>query len=183
MTRHKRSWTASEVATALAMVQACGGSVEAASRECGVPVRTLYRWIADQPARIGETEKRRTARARMVEAALPGARALLADKLERVANRCFDAITPAKVRASKDIRALATSGAIAIDKMRLLREQPSQPSQAEQKMADAVAQAAQAIVDLAAQAGRMITLEEAANQVRAVQLKHSQLTLTVVESG
>jgi len=49
------------VATALAMVQACGGSVEAASREYGVPVRTLYRWIADQPARIGETEKRRTA--------------------------------------------------------------------------------------------------------------------------
>src|SRR5262245_38877605 len=103
----------------------------------------------------------------MVEAALPGARALLADKLERVANRCFDAITPAKVRASKDIRALATSGAIAIDKMRLLREEPPPPTQAEQKMADAVAQAAQAIVDLAAQAGRTITLEEAARQVRA----------------
>src|SRR5262245_64475945 len=51
MTRHKRSWTAAEVATALAMVQACGGIVEAASRECGVPARTLYRWIADQPAR------------------------------------------------------------------------------------------------------------------------------------
>ena len=83
MVRQKRSWSAEEVATALAMVQACGGSVEAASRECGVPVRTLYRWIADQPARIGETEKRRTARARMVEAALPGARAPLADKLER----------------------------------------------------------------------------------------------------
>jgi len=164
------------------MVQACGGSVEAASRECGVPARTLYRWLADPRDRIGETERGQTARARMVEAALSNARAALADKLERVANRCFDAITPAKVRASNDIRALATSGAIAIDKMRLLREQPPAPSQAEQKMADAVAQAAQAIVDLAAQAGRTITLEEAAKQVRAVQLKHSQLTLTVLES-
>src|SRR5262249_49571214 len=160
MTRHKRSWTAEEVATALAMVQACGGSVEAASRECGAPARTLDRWVAAPRARTGDSERRETARARMVEAALPNARAALADKLERVANRCFDAITPAKVRASNDIRALATSGAIAIDKMRLLREQPPAPSQAEQKMADAVAQAAQAIVDLAAQAGRTITLEE-----------------------
>ena len=65
---------------------------------------------------------------------------------------------------------------------RLLREQAPPPTEAEQKMADAVARAAQAIVDLAAQAGRTITLEEAANQVRAVQLKHSQLTLTVVAS-
>jgi len=181
MIRQKRSWTASEVATALAMVQACGGSVEAASRECGVPVRTLYRWIADQPARTEETERRQTARARMVEAALPNARAALADKLERVANRCFDAITPAKVRASKDIRALATSGAIAIDKMRLLREQPSQPSQAEQKMADAVAQAAEAIVQMAAKAGRTISLDDARKQICAIQLKHSELTLVQTE--
>src|SRR5262245_36728962 len=81
MTRQKRSWTGEEVATALAMVQACGGSVEAASRECGVPGRTLYRWKAGPPARTGDIEKRQTARTRMVEAALPGARALLADKL------------------------------------------------------------------------------------------------------
>src|SRR5262249_57640464 len=135
-------WTAEEVATAIAMVQACGGSVEAASRECGVPARTLYRWVAGPPARTEDNGRRETARARMVEAALPNARAALADKLDPVANPCFDAITPAKVRASKDIRALATSGAIAIDKMRLLRERPPQPSQAEQKMADAVAQAA-----------------------------------------
>ena len=176
MTRHKRSWTAAEVATALAMVQACGGSVEAASRECGVPARTLYRWLADPRDRIGETERGQTARARMVEAALPNARAALADKLERVANRCFDAITPAKVRASKDIRALATSGAIAIDKMRLLREQPPQPTEAEQRMADAVAQAAEAIVQMAAQAGRTISLDDARKQICAIQLKHSELT-------
>jgi hypothetical protein len=87
------------------------------------------------------------------------------------------------VRASKDIRALATSGAIAIDKMRLLGEQPPQPSQAEQRLADAVARAAQAIVDLAAQAGRTITIEEATRRVHAVQLKHCELTLTVVEGG
>jgi len=117
----------------------------------------------------------------MVEAALPNARAALADKLERVANRCFDAITPAKVRASKDIRALATSGAIAIDKMRLLREQPSQPSQAEQKMADAVAQAAEAIVQMAAKAGRTISLDDARKQICAIQLKHSELTLVQTE--
>ena len=181
MTRQKRSWTAAEVAAALAMVQACSGSVEAASRECGVPARTLYRWIAAPPARTEETERRQTARARMVEAALPNARAALADKLERVANRCFDAITPAKVRASKDIRALDTSGAIAIDKMRLLREQPSQPSQAEQKMADAVAQAAEAIVQMAAKAGRTISLDDARKQICAIQLKHSELTLVQTE--
>src|SRR5262249_52489009 len=56
MIRQKRSWTAAEVATALAMVQACGGSVEAASRECGVPVRTLYRWVAAPRARTGDSE-------------------------------------------------------------------------------------------------------------------------------
>jgi len=33
----------------------------------------------------------------MVEAALPNARAALADQLERVANRCLDAITHSKV--------------------------------------------------------------------------------------
>src|SRR5262249_31588651 len=181
MIRQKRSWTASEVATALAMVQACGGSVEAASRECGVPVRTLYRWIADQPARTGETERRQTARARMVEAALPDARTALANKLERVANRCFDAITPAKVRASKDIRALATSGAIAIDKMRLLREQPPPSTQAEQNMADSVARAAELIVEMAAQAGRTITLEEATKTIHQIQIRQSQLTVTTIK--
>ena len=177
----KKSWAPGEVAAALAMVQACGGSVEAASRECGVPARTLYRWIAAPPARTEETERRQTARARMVKAALPGARALLADKLERVANRCFDAITPAKVRASNDIRALATTGAIAIDKMRLLREQPPQPNQAEQKMADAVTRAAEAIVEMAAQAGRTITLEEATKKIHQIQIRQSQLTVTTIE--
>src|SRR5262249_11856663 len=112
----------------------------------------------------------------MVEAALPNARAALADKLERVANRCFDAITPAKVRASKDIRALATSGAIAIDKMRLLREQPPQPTEAEQRMADAVAQAAEAIVQMAAQAGRTMSLYAASKQINSLKRNLSWLT-------
>jgi len=67
--------------------------------------------------------------------------------------------------------------------MRLLREQAPPPTEAQQRMADAVAQAAHAVVDLAAQAGRTVSLEEAANKVRAIQLKHTQLTLTVLESS
>src|SRR5215469_1866750 len=58
--RQRRCWAPGEVAAALAMVQACGGSVEAASRECGVPARTLYRWKAAPPARTGGTERRKT---------------------------------------------------------------------------------------------------------------------------
>jgi hypothetical protein len=38
-------------------------------------------------------------------------------------------------------------------------------------------------VDLAAQGGRVISIEEASRQVRAVQIKQSELTLTVIEAS
>jgi len=168
MMRQKESWTAEEVATAPAMVRACGGSVEAASRECGVPARTLYRWVGRMQAGTGDIVKPQTARARMVEEALPRARAALADKLEVVANRCFDAITPAKLRVSKDIRALATSGATAIDKMRLLREQPPPATEVQVTAAEAMKKCAAAIVQTAAQAGRTLTVDEAIATMREI---------------
>jgi hypothetical protein len=76
------------------------------------------------------------------------AKLALGDGCERLARRSLLATElPDKIEEAK-LRDLAWTAAIMIDKMRLLREQPPPPTPAEQNMADAVARAAQAIVDL-----------------------------------
>ena len=176
-------------AEALAVVAACGGKVAEEARRVGVPRRTLQRWKDEADNRDLQAAARQgVANAKAAKVAKRIAEAevakfALSDSCERLARRSLMATKlPDKIEEAK-LGGLAWTAAIMVDKMRLLREQPAPPTEVQQRMADAVAQAAQAIVDLAAQAGRTITLEEAANQVRAVQLRHSQLTLTDVESS
>jgi len=174
-------------AEALAVVAACGGKVAEAARRVGVPRRTLQRWKDEADNRdlqaaarqgVANAKAARVAK-RIAEAEV--AKLALSDGCERLARRSLLATElPDKIEEAR-LRDLAWTAAIMIDKMRLLREQPPPPTPAEQKMADAVAQAAEAIVQMAAQAGRTISLDDARKQICAIQLKHSELTLVQTE--
>ena len=74
-TRHQRSYTPSERADGLAAVAAAGGCVRRASRQIGVPARTLAGWRAAGPDLVGP------------DRVLP-----LADELDRLARRVAGAM-------------------------------------------------------------------------------------------
>lgn len=169
----QKKYSPEEVAAALAVVEACSGNVARASRQCGVPYRTLIRWAHEAPddSTLPMTPERRRER---IARAIPKAKRDLADKLERVAHGCVDAMTPKKMK-SANLRELATSGAIAIDKMRLLRDEGPPPSEAELSAAESLKQCAAALVKLAEQAGQQITLEQAEQSIRETQLASARV--------
>src|SRR5215470_2517454 len=137
-------------AEALAVVAACGGKVAEAARRVGVPRRTLQRWKDEADNRdlqaaarqgVANAKAAKVAK-RIAEAEV--AKLVLDDGCERLARRALLATEfPDKIEGAK-LRDLAWTAAVMIDKVRLLREQPAPPTEAEQKMADAVAQAAEA---------------------------------------
>src|SRR5262245_9384990 len=139
-------------AEALAIVAACGGKVAEAARRVGVPRRTLQRWKDEADNRdlqaaarqsVANAKAARVAK-RIAEAEV--AKLALGDRCGRLARRSLLATElPDKIEEAK-LRNLAWTAAIMIDKMRLLREQPPPPSEAGQRMAEAVTQAAHAIV-------------------------------------
>jgi hypothetical protein len=134
VTRKTRSYTPEEVAAALAVLAACDGNVSRAAAETGVPRITLLGWAKRQQearpvAAGGEgVEQYSTAKKRgpapavpVSAAAIEQARGTLADKLEALAHQLADAL-PAKIAAAP-LSQCAVSLGIAIEKMRLLREQ------------------------------------------------------------
>ena len=107
----KRSYSDEEKASALAALAANGGDVLLTSKQVGVPRKTLEDWskgrgVCSAVADIRQEKKQD-----------------LADRLEDLAHRLVDAI-PGKV-AQADLKQLGVCLGIAVDKMRLLREQPT----------------------------------------------------------
>ncbi len=108
MGRPQRSYSENEKAAALAALAANAGNVSHTARQIGIPAKTIENWSRGQVhadvARTGEEKK--------ID---------LADKLELVAHKLADAMDGKIADAS--LQQVATSFAITIDKMRLLREQ------------------------------------------------------------
>jgi hypothetical protein len=106
----KRTYSDEEKASALAGLAANGGNVLLTARQAGVPRTTLRKWadgvIHPSVAQMGH-EKRED----------------LAGRLEDLAHRIVDAI-PGRL-SDADLKQLGVCLGIAVDKMRLLREQPT----------------------------------------------------------
>ena len=106
----RRSYSDEERANALAALDANDGDVSRTARQLGVPRKTLEDWAKGHvhPA-VAEVRQEK--------------KGTLADAIEGVAWKLLDAL-PGKV-PDADLRQTATALGIAIDKMRLLREQPT----------------------------------------------------------
>jgi hypothetical protein len=107
----RRRYSDDERAAALAALAANGGNVPLTARQLDIPEQTLRNWTAGR---------------RHPEASQMGdeKRPPLADAFEALAGKLLDGITPAKITET-GVKDLTTSAAIAVDKMRLLREQPT----------------------------------------------------------
>ena len=107
----KRSYSDEQKASALAALAANGGNAKLTAAQIGVPRTTLLKWASGEGVHASVTdighEKKQG----------------LADRLEGLAHRLVDAI-PGKI-AEADLKQLSVSLGIALDKMRLLREQPT----------------------------------------------------------
>ena len=127
-----------ERAAALAAFAANQGNLSQTASQCEIPRNTIRRWLeaqqesqasADtvQPAFKPATEKKDPAEAPLPPRRLgfvelvPQAAASLADKLEKIAHKLAD-ILPDKIERAS-LQQCAVSLGIAIEKMRLLREQ------------------------------------------------------------
>jgi transposase-like protein len=108
----RRRYSDEERAEALAMLSANGGGVERTAEQLGIPVETLRNW----------SQGRRHPEAVQMAADKKGP---LADRLEHLAHVLLDELARPGKRAAAGLQQLATTFAIAVDKMRLLREQPT----------------------------------------------------------
>jgi len=158
-------------ANALAAFDAADGNISKAARIARVPERTLNSWVRKYHERRSPAPRD----ADEVRAAREKARAQLADRFEELAQRCLDEVTDAKLE-SASVRELILGSAIAVDKMRLLREQAPPPGRSEVEMSEAVKLAAQSIVKMAAAAGQVVTEEQALAKIREIQLGGATLT-------
>ncbi len=113
--KRSRRYIDDERASALAALAANAGNVEKTARQIGIPAKTLANWAKGvshpEAAKAGDQKK-----------------GPLADKLEEVAWKLAEAI-PERIAATP-LEKLALSLGIVIDKMRLLREQPTAISKA-----------------------------------------------------
>jgi hypothetical protein len=107
----KRVYSDDDKASALAYLQTNGGTIQQAARELGIANSTLHNWASGQflspkvAVRYGVIKK------------------TLSEKLEDVAHKIIDAI-PGKLDGAS-LKDLGTTLAQVIDKMRLLREEPT----------------------------------------------------------
>jgi hypothetical protein len=123
------------------------------ARRTALPRRTISYWsnkVTDpetrEQARRVASEVVNVARLARRVATEEVAKASLDSRFEDLAHRCIDGTTdPRKVNRAS-LRDWVWSAATSVDKMRLLREQPAPPTEAEQRMADAVAQAAHVLL-------------------------------------
>jgi transposase-like protein len=132
-------YTEAQRAAALAALAAAGGNLAETARQTGIPRKTLETWVLrSRQAAVAETGGGVIAAEKKVAetvaetpsavspAALALAKAGLADKLEGIAQRIADAM-PDKIEKA-GLQQCAVSLGITVEKMRLLREQPTQIS-------------------------------------------------------
>ena len=112
----RRTYSDSQVAEALAVVDACGGNVQRASQTTGVPRKTLAGWVSGQVQRVSAPE----VIDEMVELRQEK-RGDLAERMEEIVWQLAEAI-PGKINDAP-LNQVAVSLGILIDKMRLLREE------------------------------------------------------------
>jgi transposase-like protein len=114
--RRQRDYSAEDKANALAVLASCNGNVKKASAQVGIPYMTLKHWGENDRGVSEEVTNRVTEKKRD-----------LADLWEEHARKALgishDKLnTPGEVSYQDTVR----GAAIAIDKMRLLREQPTE---------------------------------------------------------
>jgi transposase-like protein len=108
----RRRYTDEDKANIAVAVNLSGGNIRATARMLGIPSQTINSWMSGRSLR-GEVAKKYEA--------LQGE---LSAKLEGTAHRIVDGMSE-KIDQSS-LKDLATSLAITIEQMRLLREQPTQ---------------------------------------------------------
>lgn len=108
----RRHYSDDERAACLAALAANGGNLKKTARQAGVPEATLRKWARGDARRPGADLCARK-------------KAELADLFEAQARDCLAAITPEKVAAA-NVQQLLVSAGVAVDKMRLLRNQPTE---------------------------------------------------------
>lgn len=117
----RRNYTNEDRINAVLAVKANGGRIKPVADALGIPRPTLITWVKGQshPEVAKEAEK-------------PERRLPLADEFENIAYRCLGGLTDEKIEAMNGVDLLKTAG-ISVDKMRLLREQPTVITQNEYK--------------------------------------------------
>lgn len=106
--RDRREYTADLVREVITLAQSIG--IRPAAEQMGVPVSTVHKWVSGQARQESLAEA-------------DASRGSMADALERIAWLILDAL-PEKIEKA-NLQQAATSAAIAIDKARLLRGEPS----------------------------------------------------------
>lgn len=110
LTRPKRRYSDEDRAATLAALDMQGGNLSSTSRETGVPLKTIAEWRDGRaPDCVADLRKEKTI--------------ALADKLESIAHQCVDLMPDRMPDAS--LRDLAGAMHLAVDKMRLLRGDPT----------------------------------------------------------
>jgi transposase-like protein len=111
MACQRRRYSDEERAQALAALAANGGNISLTAKQLDIPIKTLSNWANGirhpESAQMGNEKKK-----------------LMADVLEEIAWKLIDAI-PGKVKKAP-LGQTVTSMAIAVDKMRLLRNLPTE---------------------------------------------------------
>lgn len=107
----RRQYSDAEKAESLAALDANGGNVSKTARDLGLPRKTLAQWADDRHIHQDVAELRQE---KKID---------LAARLEEIARQLAEAM-PEKM-ATANLQQVATSMGIAIDKMQLLRGQPT----------------------------------------------------------
>jgi len=122
--RARRTYSDKQIAEACAIFDSCRGNLLEASRESGVPRKTLERWVRGQSNRVSAASVApEMATLRHMEGLS------IADRLESLIGNILD-VAPGKL-AEAPFGQSMTGLSIAVDKMRLLRDQPTQISAAQ----------------------------------------------------
>lgn len=116
--RQQRRYSDDFRASALAALAANGGNVKKTARQLGIPLLTLWTWSKHPQISTSRNEKKGE----------------LADAIEQVAWQIVDQM-PDKI-AKASLRDLATCLGIAVDKMRLLREQATAITDKPEELSD-----------------------------------------------
>ncbi len=111
MLKPKRRYSEDDKATTLAVLQSCNGNVTRTARETGIPAATISKWRDGKHINESVTEMCDIKKGE------------LKDRFEVIAHSLVDAI-PGAI-AGANLQQITTSLAIAIDKMLLLKGQPT----------------------------------------------------------
>ena len=107
-------YTEEQRAVTLAYYQACGQNQTKAAKDCSVPRQTLQRWLAG--GSLNPTIAAKTA----------VKKGELADECEKLAWMLLAGIDDADKIAASSVNVLSVAFGTLVDKMRLLREQPTE---------------------------------------------------------